>query len=118
MKKFFIILLLVNTLFASKVYTVLMCERTPQGYKEDVYKKAIVLMTEARLYLQKKYKKKIIFEYTSTYVTKKEQIIKLLQKHNARFYVTLGIKKKKSKANLQKVLYNLSISDLYKKEQK
>ena len=98
-------------LLAAPVHKVIMCKTVPKTYTQDVYKKTIVIMTEARLYLQKKYKKKITFEYTDTLLTKKDDILKELEKKDGRFYVSLDINKKKSKKNLEKVLYNLKIFD-------
>jgi len=105
-------LVIVSVSFAaSPTYKVVMSENITTGYEKDVYKKTIVLMTEARLYLQKKYKKKIIFAYTSDIVTKKEDMLKELDKNDARFYVYLKIEKKKSKKNLEKVYYNIVVFD-------
>ena len=116
MKKLVFLFIFVVTLFAkAPVYKVLMSDVVPNGYHEDVYKKAIVLMTEARLYLQKKYRKKITFEYIHQKLKDKNKIIKLLKENNARFYVHLEIIKKKAKKNLQKVYYNLVIFDKKKK---
>ena len=113
LKIILILVLLSSGLFGgSKIQTVLMSKVVQKPYDADVYKKTIVLMTEARLYLQKKYKKKIIFEYDdNTLFTKKKDIVNELKKKNARFYVYLEIVKKKAKNNLQKVFYNLKIFD-------
>jgi len=113
MKKIILLLLITSSfLFANKtIYKVIMCEDVPKGYEKDVYKKTIVLMTEARLYLQKKYKKKIIFEYQEGLITSKDKVLEMLDKSKARFYVSLEIDKKKFKDNLEKVLYNLVILD-------
>ncbi len=113
LKIILILVLLSSGLFGgSKIQTVLMSKVVQKPYDADVYKKTIVLMTEARLYLQKKYKKKIIFEYDdNTLFTKKKDIVNELKKKNARFYVYLEIVKKKAKKNLQKVFYNLKIFD-------
>ena len=118
MKKVILLLLIsINILFAkAPVYKVIMSENITTGYEKDVYKKTIVLMTEARLYLQKKYKKKITFEYDKDIVTKKEDILPLLKKNKARFYVYLIIDKKKTRRNLEKVMYNLNIFDAHTKK--
>ncbi len=116
-----LILLFITTTFlfgATPIYKVLMSENITTGYEKDVYKKTIVIMTEARLYLQKKYKKKIIFDYTPDYLTSKEDRLKLLEERDARFYVHLEIVKKKSKGNLEKVLYNIVIFDKHSKREK
>ena len=63
MKKIILLLIFATILFAkAPIYKVLMCEVVPKGYQEDVYKKTIVLMTEGRLYLQKKYKKILLYK--------------------------------------------------------
>lgn len=113
MKKIiFLFLLATSFLFAGgPVHKVIMCEQVPAGYEKDIYKKTIVLMTEARLYLQKKYKKKIIFEYHEKLLDKKEEITRMLEMTGARFYVYLEVDKKKFKKNLEKVSYNLKIFD-------
>jgi len=114
-----VFVLLAKVMFAqSPVQTVLMSQVVPKGYESDVFKKTIVLMTEARLYLQKKYKKKVIFEYIDKKLTKKDEIAKVLKKNNYRFYVYLKIKKKKAKKNLEKVLYSLVIFDIKKNRSK
>ncbi|MEA2017289.1 MAG: hypothetical protein U9N59_02475 [Campylobacterota bacterium] len=118
-KVIFLLLISIGFMFAkAPVYKVIMSEEVPAGYEKDVYKKSIVLMTEGRLYLQKKYKKKITFEYQKKLIKSKDDILKELKKQDARFYVYLSINKKKSKKNLQKVLYNLNIVDLKTKKKK
>ncbi|MEA2049164.1 MAG: hypothetical protein U9O56_00300 [Campylobacterota bacterium] len=99
-------------------YVILMSETIPKGYEKDVFKKSIVLMTEARLYLQKKYKKKVSFKYQESLVSKKDDILKELKKENARFYVYLKIDKKKSRKNQEKGYYNLVIFDAHSKRSK
>ena len=119
--KYILALLFITSTFlfgATPTYKVIMSENITTGYEKDVYKKTIVLMTEARLYLQKKYKKKIIFNYTPDYLTSKDEILKFLQQNDARFYVHLEIVKKKAKRNLEKVLYNLIIFDKHTKREK
>lgn len=120
MKKLFLIFLLLSGVAFAKapIYKVLMSETVPQGYEQDVYKKTIVLMTEARLYLQKKYKKKIRFEYQPNLLKGKDAVMKELEKTGARFYVFLQIDKKATKRNLEKVLYNLNIFDKHTKRKK
>ena len=120
MKKVLVLFFLLSSIIFAKapVYKVLMSETVPKGYETDVYKKTIVLMTEARLYLQKKYKKKIIFEYQEKLLKNKSAILKELDKIGARFYVFLDIDKKATKANLEKVLYNLTIIDKKNKRKK
>jgi len=117
MKKILFLFLLVSELLFAKipVYKVVMSEVVPTGYQQDVYKKAIVLMTEGRLYLQKKYRKKITFEYIPNSLSTKDEILSELKKLDARFYVELKIIKKKSKKNLEKVFYNLVIFDSHSK---
>jgi hypothetical protein len=113
------LLITVSAVFAqAPTYKVIMSENITTGYEKDVYKKTIVLMTEARLYLQKKYKKKIVFAYTKDLATEKKDIEKVLEEKDARFYVYLKIVKKKSKKNLEKVLYNIVIFDKHSKRSK
>lgn len=120
MKKIILLFLMFATLVFAKgtVYKVVMSEVVPKGYNQDVYKKVIVLMTEGRLYLQKKYKKKITFEYQNSLLKSKQKILKMLNDVDGRFYVKLEIDKKKSKKNLEKVLYNLVIFDKHTKRSK
>jgi len=110
--KIIIVYVLLATVAFAKLPTekILMSEAVPKGYEADVFKKTIVLMTEARLYLQKKYRKKVTFEYIPNKL-KKDQISSVLKKYDARFYVSLKIKKQKAKKNLEKVLYSLVIFD-------
>jgi hypothetical protein len=117
MKKIIILFLIFsNILFASKpVYKVIMSKYIDKKYSQNIYKKSIVLMTEARLFLQKKYKKKIVFEYTDELKKSKKDVFEFLKSKKARFYVNLIIDKKKSKKNLEKVFYNLRIFDAHSK---
>jgi len=118
MKKIILVLMIFSTyIFASgQIYKVVMSEAIPKGYDKDVYKKAIVLMTEGRLYLQKKYRKKVTFEYTDKLAKTKKDVKALLDKYKGRFYVVLDIKRKASKKNLEKVLYTLVIFDTHTKK--
>ncbi len=88
-----------------------MQENVPSGYEKDAYKKSVVLMTEARLYLQNKYRKKVTFVQTDESFSTKEDMNALLKKNDSRFLVSLTIKIKAKKKNLEKVLYNLVIFD-------
>ena len=99
MKQFIILWIVLSSyLFsASPVYKILMSKHVQKPYNEDVYKKTIILMTEARLFLQKKYKKKIIFEYQTNLLKSKEDMIKELKSKDARFYIYLDIKKRKQR---------------------
>ncbi len=119
MKKILILFFLCSTfLFAGDELKVLMSEKVPSGYDDEAYKKAIVLMTEGRLYLQEKYKKKITFLYDKNLVTSKDDIEATLQKNGADFYVYLTIDKKETKDNLEDCLYNLEIYNLENKRKK
>ena len=119
MKKIFLFLFLVATsLFGNSEYNVLISEKTPAGYDAEVYKKAIVLMTEGRLYLQEKFKKKLTFIYSKNLVTEKNAIEKELEKNGAQFYVYLTIDKKETNDNLENCLYNLEIYNLENKRKK
>lgn len=105
-------------LFGVDEHKVLMSEKVPEGYDEEVYKKAIVLMTEGRLYLQEKYRKKITFVYQSTQVITKDAIEKELEKNGASFYVYLTVTPKEKQDNLEKCIYNLEIYNLDNKRSK
>jgi len=113
MKKIIFILLLISTIVYAKkpIYNVLISETVPSGYDSKLYKKAVVLLTDARLYLQKKYKRTIEFKQTSLRVTSKSQQKQLLSKEGARYYVYVTIKEKKKRGRLTDVYYNLVIYD-------
>ena len=57
-------------------YKLLISEYMPKEYGPKIIKKTTILLTEARLYLQKKYKKKISFIYTPEHLTDKKEIKK------------------------------------------
>jgi len=112
MKILLLIAVIAGSLFGrAPIYNVLINETVPKGYHKESIKKVKVLVTEARLYLQNKYRKKVEFKYTETTITNKDDIKKLLKKEDARFFVRLQIVKKASKKNLEKVFYNLVIFD-------
>ena len=87
-----------SSLFGAKEENVVFSKVMPKKYDEKVYRKVTVLFTEARLKLQKKYRKYLTFIYDeNTKLKNKKEIKKYLKKYNARYYVTLDIKEKKKK---------------------
>lgn len=81
-------------------------------YDEKVYRKVTILFTEARLKLQKKYKKFLDFEYVDTRLEDRREIEKFLKSKNARYYVTLEIRDlKKCKDHKCKVQYIIEVFD-------
>lgn len=85
-------------------------------YDEKVYRKVTILFTEARLKLQKKYKKYLNFEYIDESIVEKKEIIKYLKGKNARYYVSLNIKEKKCKNGICKADYIIKVMDAKKKK--
>ena len=96
--------------------TVIFSKKMDAKYNEKVYRKVTILFTEARLKLQKKYKKYLNFEYRDDLVKGKKNIIKYLKDNNARYYVSLEIKEKKCKKGICKVSYKIKVMDGKKKK--
>lgn len=121
MRNIFIKLLLVLSLASSILLgaseeNIIFSKKIDAKYNEKVYRKVTILFTEARLKLQKKYKKYLNFEYTTDYITAKKEVIKYLKEKNARYYVTLSIKEKKCKNGICNVQYNIKVVDGKKKK--
>jgi len=123
--KFLIIkLLLLVTFFASNSFgasqaTVIFSKKLDSKYDAKVYRKTTILFTEARLKIQKKYKKYLNFEETKTQLTDKKKIITFLKSKGARYYVYLTIKDKskgRCKNNKCKVDYIIKVFDAKKKK--
>ena len=117
------ILLLASTLYGAKEENVVFSKVMPPKYDQKVYRKVTVLFTEARLKLQKKYRKYLTFIYDEQKkLSDKKAIKKELKKQNARYYVTLDIKeKKKGCTNLVqgcKVKYVIKVFDGKKNKHK
>lgn len=122
MKNLFIKLVLLLSFISSFSFgaseaTVIFSKKIDKKYNEKVYRKTTILFTEARLKLQKKYKKFLLFEYEDTQLTNKKEIIKHLKSKNARYYVYLTIKDKgKCKNKKCKVDYIIKVFDAKKKK--
>jgi len=119
--KLFVKLLLIITLASSALMssseaTVIFSKKMDAKYDEKVYRKVTILFTEARLKLQKKYKKYLNFEYRDELVEGKKNIIKYLKENKARYYVYLNIKEKKCKNTICKVDYIIKVVDGKKKK--
>ena len=96
---------------------VILCNQMDAKYDEKVYRKVTILLTEARLKLQKKYKKYLSFEYQDKLIEDKAAIKKELKKQGARYYVYLEIKdtsKGKCKNKKCKADYTIKIYDAKK----
>ena len=94
-KLILILAVVVNVAYGAKEENVLFSKVIPEKYDEKVYRKVTVLFTEARLKLQKRYRKYLTFIYDENKKLKnKKEIKKELKKHKARYYVTLEIKEK------------------------
>jgi len=121
MKNIFIKIALLLSLLSSFAYgateeNVIFSKELDAKYDEKVYRKVTILFTEARLKLQKKYKKYLNFQYTTDYIVGKKNIIKYLKEHDARYYVNLTIKEKKCKNDICKVNYVIRVVDGKKKK--
>ena len=117
--KLIILLGLLNvSLFASSEATVLFSQKKNDNYNEKVYRKTTILFTEARLKLQKKYKKYLNFVYDDVGLTNKKEIAKHLKKIGARYYAYTDVRlKKKHCKKLQcKAKYVIKIYDAKKKK--
>ncbi|SFV75289.1 hypothetical protein MNB_SM-3-17 [hydrothermal vent metagenome] len=79
------------TLFGAVEEKVIMCNALDAKYDKKVFRKATILMTEARLKLEKKYKKFLTFEYQEKLLKDKKSIKKALKKAGARYYVYVDI---------------------------
>ena len=104
-------------LFGAVEEKMILCNTLDKKYDEKVYRKVTILMTEARLKLQKKYKKFLNFEYQDKLITDKKIIKKELKKQGARYYTYLDIvdrSKGKCKNNKCKVDYILKLYDAKK----
>ena len=121
MKNIFLKILLFLAIGSSVVYgasneNIIFSKHIDAKYDEKVYRKVIILFTEARLKLQKKYKKYLNFEYVDTQIIDKKKIIRYLKENDARYYVYLKIKEK-NKCNKNKccVIYTIKVIDAKKK---
>ena len=119
----FILKLLLIIAFASTISNaateekVVFSKKMDAKYDEKVYRKVTILFTEARLKLQKKYKKFLEFEYVDTHLDDRREIEKFLKSKNARYYVTLDIKDlKKCKDKKCKVKYKIEVFDAKKRK--
>ena len=121
MKKIFVKIALLLSLISSVAYsateeTVIFSKELDSKYDEKVYRKVTILFTEARLKLQKKYKKYLSFEYIEKSVIEKKDIAKYLEEKKARYYVSLDIKEKKCKDGICKADYIIKVTDAKKKK--
>ena len=81
-------------MFGAVEEKMILCNQVDSQYNEKVFRKVTVLLTEARLKLQKRYKKYLTFEYQKDLIIGKKKIKAELEKQSARYYVTLNIKDK------------------------
>lgn len=104
--------------FAAKEENVLFSKDIPKKYNEKVYRKTTILFTEARLTLQKRYKKYLTFIYDEVgkKLKNKKKIKKYVKSFKARYYVTLDIKEKKNRCNdsMCEVKYIVKVYDTKK----
>ena len=96
--------------------TVVFSKELDAKYDEKVYRKVTILFTEARLKLQKKYKKYLNFEYIEKSIVGKKNIAKYLEEKKARYYVSLDIQEKKCKDGICKANYTIKVTDAKKKK--
>lgn len=121
MRKLFIKIALLLSLISSVAYsaseeTVIFSKKMDAKYNEKVYRKVTILFTEARLKLQKKYKKYLNFEYIEKSIDGKKNIAKYLEDKKARYYVSLNIKEKKCKNGICTAKYIIKVTDAKKKK--
>ncbi len=122
MKKIFLKLLLILVVASSSLYgaskeNVIFSKNMDAKYSEKVYRKVTILFTEARLKLQKKYKKYLEFEYVDKNLTDKKEVIKYLKEKDARYYAYLTIKEKKKCTQQEcQVYYIVKVIDAKKKK--
>jgi len=122
MKKLFLsvlafVFVLNASLFGAVEEKMIICKTLDKKYDSKVFRKTTVILTEARLKLQKKYKKFLTFEYQDELLKGKKAIKKELKKQNARYYVYLEIKDKskgKCKNKKCKTDYTIKLYDMKK----
>lgn len=117
MKIFFILVITVTYSFGASEATVIFSKSIDKKYNEKIYRKTTILFTEARLKLQKRYKKVLNFIYEDKKLTNKKQIMEYLKGQNARYYVYLDVKEKnKCTGVLCKADYIIKVYDAKKKK--
>lgn len=104
------------SLFGATEANVVFSKKLDAKYDEKVYRKVTILFTEARLKLQKKYKKFLNFEYINESIDGKKEIVKYLEEKKARYYVELEIQEKKCKENRCQAYYIIKVTDGKKKK--
>lgn len=119
LKLLLVISIVASSLSAVTNEKVIFSKNMDKKYNEKVYRKVTILFTEARLKLQKKYKKFLDFEYVDDRLTDKTEIIKYLISKKARYYVTLDIDDKNRCKNKKcKVRYIIKVIDAKTKRNK
>ena len=121
MKKILLILFIFSFVVfgRGKEYKILISEYLPNKFNRDIIERTTIILTEARLYLQKKYKKKVSFAYTNDYLKDKNKINSLLEKNKSRYYATTDIKIKKcTKEGHREFCKGLYTIELYDKKRK
>ena len=116
--KIILLLGLLNiAVYASSEATVLLSQKKNVQFNDKVYRKTTILFTEARLKLQKKYKKYLNFVYDDVGLTNKKEIAKHLKKIGIRYYAytDIKLKNKKCKKTQCKAKYTIKIFDAKKK---
>jgi len=109
-----VFLLMVTYLFGMAEDNVVMNKYLDKKYKESVFDYADVLITEARLLLQKKYKKTLTFiplKDNNSLVHSRDKKDIILKDNQARYFVQLIIDEKKCKNNTCLAYYELDIYD-------
>ena len=95
MRRVLLLLIFVSiTLFGAKEDRIIMSEEIPSGCMAGVKKPFIVIETEARLKLQKKYRKKLVFINQDKTLKGKKAIKAECKKQKARYYAYFEIDKK------------------------
>jgi hypothetical protein len=122
MRRVLLLLIFVSiTLFGAKEDRIIMSEEIPSGCMAGVKKPFIVIVTEARLKLQKKYRKKLVFINQDKTLKGKKAIKAECKKQKARYYAYFEIDKKgkQCKAGKKiKVMYNITVWDVKKNKKK
>jgi hypothetical protein len=108
-------------LFGAKEEQIILSREPPSGCGNDVKNPFIVILTEARLKLQEKFRKKLTFINQDKTIKDKKGIKKECKKQKARYYSYFEIDKKGKHCKPGtkiKVYYNITIYDTKKNKKK
>ena len=122
MKRILLLLLFVSmSLFGAKQENIILSEELPKGCDLNIKKPFVVIMTEARLKLQEKFRKKLTFINQDKTLKDKKTIKAECKKQHARYYAYFEIDKKGKKCKSGKklkVYYNIIVWDTKKNKHK